>query len=101
MLAGDARERALLAERSGRELLRTEDARITLAARIGSVEAQVEAAQSRNGAEETALGILRSDIGAVDPYEAATRLEAARAQLESLYLITARVSRLSLVEFLR
>jgi flagellar hook-associated protein 3 FlgL len=101
MLAGDVRERALLAERSGRELLRTEDARITLAARIGSVEAQIEAAQSRNGAEETALGILRSDIGAVDPYEAATRLEAARAQLESLYLITARVSRLSLVEFLR
>ena len=27
--------------------------------------------------------------------------QAARAQLESLYLVTARVSRLSLVEFLR
>jgi flagellar hook-associated protein 3 FlgL len=101
MLAGDARERALLAERSGQQLLTSEDARITLAARIGSVEAQIEAARTRNGAEETALGILRSDIGSVDPYEAASRMEAARSQLESLYLVTARVSRLSLVEFLR
>jgi flagellar hook-associated protein 3 FlgL len=101
MLAGNPEERARLAERAGQELLTTEDARITLAARIGSVEAQVEAARTRNGAEETALGILRSDIGSVDPYEAASRLEAARSQLESLYLVTARVSRLSLVEFLR
>ena len=101
MLAGNGEERALLAERAGQVLLTSEDARITLSARIGSVEAQIEAARTRNGAEETALGILRSDIGAVDPYEAATRLEAAEAQLESLYLVTARVSRLSLVEFLR
>jgi flagellar hook-associated protein 3 FlgL len=101
MLAGNGEERALLAERAGQVLLTSEDARITLAARIGSVEAQIEAARTRNGAEETALGILRSDIGAVDPYEAATRLEAAGSQLESLYLVTARVSRLSLVEFLR
>jgi flagellar hook-associated protein 3 FlgL len=101
ILAGNADERALLARRSGQVLLTGEDARITLAARIGSVEAQIEAARTRNGAEETALGILRSDIGSVDPYEAATRLEAARSQLEALYLVTARVSRLSLVEFLR
>ena len=101
MLAGNGEERALLAERAGQVLLQSEDQRITLSAQIGSVEAQIEAARTRNGAEETALGILRSDIGAVDPYEAATRLEAAEAQLESLYLVTARVSRLSLVEFLR
>ncbi|MGL4237405.1 flagellin [Tabrizicola sp.] len=101
VLAGNPEERARLAETAGQTLHRTEDARITLAARVGTVEAQVEAARTRNSAEETALGILRSDIGSVDPYEAATRLETARAQLESLYLITARVSRLSLVEYLR
>jgi flagellar hook-associated protein 3 FlgL len=100
-LAGDAAERARLAQTAGQKLQTTEDARITLAARVGTVEAQIEAARTRNAAEETALGILRSDIGSVDPYEAATRLETARAQLESLYLVTARVSRLSLVEYLR
>jgi flagellar hook-associated protein 3 FlgL len=100
-LAGNADERARLAQTAGQTLHRTEDARITLAARIGAVEAQVEAARTRNVAEETALGILRSDIGSVDPYEAATRLETVRTQLESLYLVTARVSRLSLVEYIR
>lgn len=101
VLAGNAEERARLAQRAGQELLVSEDARIGLAARIGTVEAQIESARTRNAAEGTALGILRSNIGSVDPYEAATRLETARAQLESLYLVTARVSRLSLVDFLR
>lgn len=101
MLAGDYDERAGLATTAGQTLTRSEEDRVTLAARIGTVEAQIETARTRNGAEETTLGILRSDIGSVDPYEAATRLENVRAQLESLYLITARVSRLSLTEYLR
>ncbi len=101
VLAGNGDERARLAQQAGQQLLTSQDARIGLAARIGTVEAQLESARTRNAAEGTALGILRSDLGSVDPYEAATRLETARAQLESLYLVTARVSRLSLVDFLR
>ncbi|MFO1203381.1 MAG: flagellin [Tabrizicola sp.] len=101
VLAGDPGERARLAQQAGQQLISTEDARTTLAARIGTVEAQIEAARTRNGAEETSLGILRSDIGSVDPYEAATRLQTIQSQLESLYLVTARVSRLSLAEYLR
>ena len=100
-LAGNTEERARLAQIAGQTLHRSEDARITLAARIGTVEAQIESARTRNGAEATSLGILRSDLGSVDPYEAAVRLETVRAQLESLYLVTARVSRLSLAEYLR
>jgi flagellar hook-associated protein 3 FlgL len=99
-LVGNPSERARLAATAGDQLNRTEEPRITLAARIGTVEAQIETASTRNSAEESALGILRSDIGSVDPYEAATRLETVRAQLESLYLITARVSRLNLAEYL-
>lgn len=101
VLAGNADERARLAQIAGQTLHRTEDARITLAARIGTVEAQIETARSRNAAEATSLGILRSDIGSADPYEAATRLETFRTQLEALYLVTARVARLSLTEYLR
>lgn len=101
VLASDQGERARLAATAGQELMRGEDARVTLQARIGAVEAQIESARTRNGAEETALGILRSETGSVDPYEAATRLETIRTQLESLYLVTARVSRLSLTEYLR
>jgi flagellar hook-associated protein 3 FlgL len=91
ILAGDATERGRLAQQAGQQLVSTEDGRTTLQARIGT----------RNSAEETSLGILRSDIGSVDPYEAATRLQTIQSQLESLYLVTARVSRLSLAEYLR
>ncbi|MFM7336179.1 MAG: flagellin [Tabrizicola sp.] len=101
ILAGNTEERARLAATAGQSLTRSEEDRITLSARIGTVEAQIESARTRNSAEETSLGILRSDIGSVDPYEAATRLETLRAQLESLYLVTARVSRLSLTEYIR
>jgi flagellar hook-associated protein 3 FlgL len=101
ILAGNTEERARLAATAGQSLTSSEEARITLSARIGTVEAQIKAARTRNSAEESALGIVRSDIGSVDPYEAATRLETVRAQLESLYLVTARVSRLSLTEYIR
>jgi flagellar hook-associated protein 3 FlgL len=101
VLAADPQERARLAATAGLDLTRSEESRITLSARIGTVEAQIENARTRNAAEETSLGILRSDIGSVDSYEAATRLETVRAQLESLYLVTARVSRLSLTEYIR
>lgn len=101
VLAGDATERGRLAQQAGQRLVSTEDARTVLAARIGTVEAQIEAARTRNSAEETSLDILRSGIGSVDPYEAGTRLEAIQSQLEALYLVTARVSRLSLAEYLR
>jgi len=101
VLAADATERGRLAQQAGQQLTSTADARTTLQARIGTVEAQIEAARTRNSAEETSLGILRSEIGSVDPYEAGTRLEAIRSQLESLYLVTARVARLSLAEYLR
>lgn len=101
VLAGDAVERGRLAQLAGQQLTATADARTTLQARIGTQEARIETARTRNAAEETSLGILRSDISSVDPYEAATRLETVRAQLESLYLVTARVSRLSLTEYLR
>lgn len=101
ILGGIPEERARLAATAGQDLTRSEEARITLSARIGTVEAQIETARTRNAAEEIVLGIVRSEIGSVDPYEAATRLETVRAQLESLYLVTARVSRLSLTEFIR
>jgi flagellar hook-associated protein 3 FlgL len=101
VLAGDHEARAELAHRAGLTLHVSQDQRTVLAARIGTVEAQIDAAKTRNTAEDSALKILRSDVGSVDPYEAASRLQTVQAQLESLYLITSRVSRLSLTEYIR
>ena len=100
-LAGNAPARADLARRSGENLINSATARADMAARLGTVQAQIEAASVRNGAETTSLQIARNGITAVDPYETASRLEATRQQLETLYTLTARISRLSLVDFLR
>ena len=68
---------------------------------LGYAEARVEEAQTRLSAETVSYQIARTDLLSVDPYETVTALEDARYQLESLYNVTARLSRLSLVEYLR
>ncbi len=92
---------AALLRRAGETLAEGQNGRALLAARLGTTEGQIAGARTRNGAETTALQIARAELLAVDPYEAAARLQAAQGQLESLYTITARLSRLSLVDFLR
>jgi flagellar hook-associated protein 3 FlgL len=100
-LAGDAVQRGYLATRAGSALLSSQTPRAELADRVGLAEARLQDAAARNGAEASALGIARAEILGVDSYEAATRLEATQGQIETLYAITARISRLSLVDFLR
>jgi len=85
----------------GTSLLQNQSERTFVAANLGMVQARIDQAQTRNEAEEAALQLARSDLLAIDPYEAATRMEAAQTQLETLYSVTARLSRLSLVDFLR
>ncbi|QCO55914.1 flagellar biosynthesis protein FlgL [Pseudorhodobacter turbinis] len=89
-----------LARKAGNSLLQNQADRAVLAGRLGLAQAQIDQAQTRNTAETSALNIARSDLLSVDPYEAATRLEASQSQLETLYSITARLSRLSLVDYL-
>lgn len=90
-----------IAMSAGTSLLKNESDRTFVAANLGLAQARIEQAQTRNGAEDSALQLARSDLLAVDPYEAATRMEAAQTQLETLYSVTARLSRLRLVDFLR
>lgn len=100
-LASDAQARADLARRAGESLVGSQARRADMAARLGTTESQIEAALVRNGAETSALQIARNGLTSVDPYETASKLEATRQQLETLYALTARISRLSLVDFLR
>lgn len=99
-LAGNEVERARLARLAGESLVSSATSRAEMSSRIGTVEAQIEAASVRNSAETSALQIARNGITAVDPYETASQLEATRQQIETLYALTARVARLSLVDFL-
>jgi flagellar hook-associated protein 3 FlgL len=100
-LAGNLQARADLARRAGENLVNSQTARADMAARLGTAEGQIAAAGVRNSAEVSALQIARNGITDVDPYETASKLEATRQQIETLYALTARISRLSLVDFLR
>lgn len=100
-LAGDAAERQALARAAADRTLTATDRVTDLRAGIGAREAAVEAASVRRETETAALELARSELTGADPFEAATRLETAQTQLETLFALTARISRLSLVDFLR
>ena len=82
-------------------LLTGADQIVGLRAEVGNFEAAVAQSAARNEAEKGALEIARSDIVSADPYDTASQLEAVQTQLETLYAVTSRLSRLSLVDFLR
>ncbi|NEY91160.1 flagellin [Tabrizicola oligotrophica] len=89
-----------LAQRAGEVLLAGETDRAQLAARLGGLQARLDQAQTRNESEAAALGMARTAMVEIDPYETATRLQDAETQLELIYTLTARISRLSLADYL-
>ena len=100
VLAGSAVARADLAKRAGESLASNQTAMAELEARLGTTEANIITAGVQNDAERAALEIARLGLLSVDPYETAARLQEAQTQLETLFSITARMSRLSLVNYL-
>ncbi|MFC2953662.1 flagellin [Marinicaulis aureus] len=70
-------------------------------ARIGASEERIAAAQTRLEAEKTAYSITYNEHTARDPYEAATLLQQIESQLEASYIMTSRISLLSLTNYLR
>ena len=101
VLAGQHAARQDLAKHAGLSLLDSQSERTYLAARLGTAQAQIDAAASRNAAETTSLQIARSEITAADPFETASKLQETQQQLEKIYAITARITRLSLMDYLK
>lgn len=72
-----------------------------LRGRLGRAEESVATALLRQAAERTALSVSRNDMVAVDPFETASRLQETESRLEMSYAVTARLSRLSIMDYLR
>ncbi|WP_204112688.1 flagellin [Shimia biformata] len=88
--------------KTGAEGLIANQADLTqMRAGVGNAQERIEHARVRNEAERTASEMARTELIAIDPYDTATRLENVQTQLESLYAVTARMSRMSLLDFLR
>lgn len=99
--SNDRPAQAALARFAGEALTAAGDGRTTAAARLGLAQERIATAEARNRAEVTALGIARSDLIAIDGYETASRLTEAETRLQSIYTLTARLSALSLANYLR
>ena len=74
---------------------------IGVQADIGQLQERIDQADTQSDRERQMFEQLKSDIVDADPYRVATELSAVQTQLESLYVITSRTSRLNLSEYLR
>lgn len=101
LAAGDHDTRLSLSRSAADHLLAGAEDLALLAGRVGLVEEKIAHARIRSGAEVSALNLARVEMIESDPYEAAVRLGDLRLRIESFYTITARLSRLSLTEYLR
>ncbi len=99
-LAGQPDEMFKLVTGSRDDILGAQGALLDLQARAGAAQARVDAAQTRNAAERQGLETARNGFVTADPFETATKLQQTQVQLESLYTVTARLSRLNLTSYL-
>jgi len=97
--ATDADAKQALAKLAGEALSTNSDDRVEVMARLGVAEERIAASQSRLSAESSVLQQARSDLIAVDGYDASTRLQESESRLELIYTLTARLSRLSLADY--
>ena len=86
---------------AGVGLINNSEQIVALRGRVGAIEERIEKLTARNAAQATSLEFARGDLLGADPFETATRLESVRFQLEGLYTVTARLSDLALVNFVR
>ena len=94
-------EQTDLYRQAGESMLAAERDMVETQARLGLAQELVDDWSVRNQTETAGLEYAKGALMKIDPYEAATELEAAQFQLESLYAVTVRLSQLSLVNFLR
>ncbi|MAC80917.1 MAG: hypothetical protein CML66_22995 [Rhodobacteraceae bacterium] len=67
---------------------------------IGAAQERIETTRTRNAASRISLEQARVLLVGADAFETATRLDDVQVRLESLYAVTARMSRLSLVNYI-
>lgn len=99
-LVNSNEQQAELMKHAGELMLTSQSNVSILRADIGAMEAYTAGANARNEAALSTFKIMQTELYSADPYEVATELEVAQTQLEAVYTLTARISRLSLADYL-
>lgn len=92
------REAALNESANG--LLAAETDLVSIRARIGVAESTIQNSLDRLNAEETVLSASYNEMIGVDQFEVASRLQQLETQLQTSFILTARISQLSLANFI-
>lgn len=100
-LNGSANEQRSVLQVAGRGLLTAQIDMLNLRANLGHTEQRIAEARDVQAAEKTGLEVARNNIVAADSYESATVFQALQGQLQSHYLVSARLSQMTLTSFLR
>ncbi len=101
-LAGSPPEsRMELLGAAGRQLLGAKEDLLELRTRVGSAQESVEMAKARRTGEREAFELARARIVGADPYDTASMFQALEAQLQTVFTVTARLSGMRFVNFLR
>ncbi len=100
-LAGSTPDAMAIYESAG-ALIQSADQDITaLRANLGMDEENISKTQSFVAAETAAFQLARTELAGVDAFDAAARFADIENQLSSAYTVTARISNLTLTNFLR
>lgn len=101
VLSGNPAEARQLTVQAGWRLIDADTALLAEMGRVGLGQQVIDRAQSGNAAALDTLERSRNDIRRADPFETAAALTEVQTQIESLYAVTARLSKLKLVDYLR
>jgi flagellar hook-associated protein 3 FlgL len=96
----DAQTVRSLSQAAGTRLVNSQIPLTAAMSRIGVQQEIVSRIQTTNAAETSTLTIARNALIEADPYETATALKEIEANIETLYTLTSRLSKLSLVGYL-
>lgn len=100
VLAGNTEERANLARFSGIGIISAENDLLDIRSKLGSSQQRVEMTKAEIAAERSIIEIARQEITATDQVQTATELRHTEEQLQTIFIITGRLSSLNLSAYL-
>lgn len=100
-LATTSEERLRMVARSGAMLRSNERSMLDEMGRVGLLQSIADRFATEHSNALAVAEIGRSNLITADPYQTATALHQVQAQMETLYTLTARLSGLRLVDYLR
>lgn len=101
VLSTDVNQGATLLRAAGQTISEADRGLIGEVGRVGLTQQFTDQASRTNDAALSVLSLTRNEMRSVDPFETTAALTEVESQLEALYAVTARLSKLKLVEFLR